>query len=65
MSSTERLMARQGGLAIASSDGSRWKVIVTALTIALIACMLGWATFQSDPEAWIPLGAAEGSAVDQ
>ncbi len=65
MSSNGRLMGRQDGLAVASDDGSHWKVVVTVLAIVVIACALGWKTFQSDPGAWIPLGASGGAVVDQ
>ena len=50
---------------VASNGRSPWKVVVTALAFALVACALGWETFQKDPGAWIPLGAAEGAVVDQ
>ena len=64
MSITERLMRPQDDF-VAGNDGSPWKVVVTALAIVLIACTLGWETFQKNSRAWIPLGAAEGAVVDQ
>lgn len=66
MSRTERLTTPQVGFVIASNDHPRWKfVVITALAIVLIACALGWATFQSGPGGWTPLGAVEGAVVDQ
>ncbi len=66
MFSAEGLTGPQDGLVVARNDRSPWKlVVVTALAIVLIACALGWATFQSDPGAWTPPGAVEGAIVDQ
>jgi hypothetical protein len=65
MSSIERLPGAHGAHVVARNDRSLWKfVVVTAVAIVLIACALGWATFQSDSGAWTPLGAVEGSVVD-
>ncbi len=65
MPRTETMMGPPEGVVVASNGRSPWKVVVTALAFALVACALGWGTFQKDPGAWIPLGAAEGSVVDQ
>jgi hypothetical protein len=62
MSSTGKLAGAPGSRIVARNDRSPWKlVVVTALAIVLIACALGWATFQSGSSAWTPLGAVEGS----
>jgi hypothetical protein len=45
---------------------SSWMFFIeAALTIVLIACALGHATFQSDSDAWKPVGATEDSFVGQ
>ena len=57
VSSIERLTGPQDGLVVARNGGSPWRfVVVTALVIVLMACALGWVTFQSDPGAWTSAG---------
>jgi hypothetical protein len=50
MSSTGNLAGAHGAQIVAGNNRSPWKlVVVTALTIVLIACALGRATFSRAP----------------
>jgi hypothetical protein len=61
MSSTGNLAGAHGAQIVAGNNRSPWKlVVVTALTIVLIACALGRATFQSGTRVWTSLAAVEG-----
>jgi hypothetical protein len=53
MSSTGNLAGAHDAQIVAGNNRSPWKlVVVTALTIVLIACALGRATFQSGSSVW-------------
>ena len=65
MRSIETLSGARGAK-ISGKELSSWMFfIAAALAIVLIACALGRATFQSDSDAWKPLGATEDSFVGQ
>jgi hypothetical protein len=61
----ETLSGARGAKFLAGKLSSWMFFIAAALAIVLIACALGRATFQSDYDAWKPLGATEDSFVGQ
>ncbi len=66
MRGIEILSRGRGAKISGRKEPSSWLFfIAAALAIVLIACVLGRATFQSDSDAWKPLGATEDSFVGQ
>jgi hypothetical protein len=66
MRGIETLSGARGAKISGRKELSSWTLfIAAALAIMVIACALGRATFQSDSEAWKPLGATEDSFVGQ
>ena len=66
MRGIETLSGAGGAKISGRKELSSWMYfIAAALSIVLIACALGRATFQSGSDAWKPLGATEDSFVGQ
>jgi hypothetical protein len=66
MRGIEMLSGARGAKISGRKGLSSWmSFIAAALAIVLIACALGRATFQADPDAWKLLGATEDSFVGQ
>jgi hypothetical protein len=66
MRGIETLSGARGAKISGRKELSSWMFFVAAaLTIVLIACALGRATFQPDSDAWKPVGATEDSFVGQ
>jgi hypothetical protein len=61
----ETLSGARGAKFRAGKLSSWMFFIAAALAIVLIACALGRGTFQSDSDAWKPLGTTEDSFVGQ